>query len=667
MAQEIADSKLIDTWSSSGLIVKPDISKIIEGWQLGEQPPHEYMNWLQNTFGSKLNHILKNGVPLWNNTTQYLAGSSVQHSGNVWLCKTTNTNSAPTDANANWKRIITVEALTTVLNGYVALTGNQTIAGVKTFSSSPIVPTPTTGTQAVNKTYVEDFAMNRNAKYLTTENLNDLTNGFYTQNFTVNATLERNYPVSIAGNLFMHGEGDKFVQYYVPFNTGNMYIRVFYASGWSPWQKFATETELNTKDSQNVKLTGNQTIEGIKTFSTGITMSSGINDTSDLRFEDPTNNTSFLMDMANESFRMFRNFQGGGNNQILNISGISGTFNFTNNPTVSAVQSTATNAVTRKDYVDGLDSANVKLTGNQTIEGIKTFSSSPIVPTPTADFQATASRSTNITVNVGAGQTYTTINQALEYLSGFYPLYKKTGVTATINLKAGFVMAEQVLVSGLNLGWITIVGESAETIITHTALTTIFNGNYPAFGIDRGGTSPVIGQLFRFNVEKVGGNKHGIMTYGAGSSAEVLSGNGFIGAGTYGIYAQNSSTINANGANMSNAGTYGIYAQNSSTINANGANMSNAGTYGIYAQNSSTINASGANMSNAGTYGISAVESSTINVQNAIIQNQTTGTSRVQVGSGSIINARGINTTGGTVPALSQTANTLTGNGIIFQ
>ena len=156
MAQEIADSTLLDTWSSDGLKVKPDVSKIIEGWQLGEQPPHEYMNWLQNTFGSKLNHILKNGVASWNNETPYLAGSSVQHNGNVWLCKATNTNSAPTDANANWKRIITVESLTTVLGGYVATTGNQTIAGVKTFSANPIVPTPTTNFQTATKKYVDD-------------------------------------------------------------------------------------------------------------------------------------------------------------------------------------------------------------------------------------------------------------------------------------------------------------------------------------------------------------------------------------------------------------------------------------------------------------------------------------------------------------------------------
>lgn len=37
----------------------------------------------------------------------------------------------------------------------VGLTGNETIAGVKTFSISPVVPTPTTDTQAANKGYVD--------------------------------------------------------------------------------------------------------------------------------------------------------------------------------------------------------------------------------------------------------------------------------------------------------------------------------------------------------------------------------------------------------------------------------------------------------------------------------------------------------------------------------
>lgn len=42
----------------------------------------------------------------------------------------------------------------------VSQVGDQTIAGVKTFSSSPIVPTPITDTQAANKKYVDSIIPN---------------------------------------------------------------------------------------------------------------------------------------------------------------------------------------------------------------------------------------------------------------------------------------------------------------------------------------------------------------------------------------------------------------------------------------------------------------------------------------------------------------------------
>jgi hypothetical protein len=41
----------------------------------------------------------------------------------------------------------------------VKLTTDQTIAGVKTFSSSPVVPTPTTDMQAATKKYADDLAI----------------------------------------------------------------------------------------------------------------------------------------------------------------------------------------------------------------------------------------------------------------------------------------------------------------------------------------------------------------------------------------------------------------------------------------------------------------------------------------------------------------------------
>ena len=51
------------------------------------------------------------------------------------------------------------EAFAYVINpsNLVHITGDEAIAGVKTFSSSPIVPTPTEGNQAVNKDYVDNL------------------------------------------------------------------------------------------------------------------------------------------------------------------------------------------------------------------------------------------------------------------------------------------------------------------------------------------------------------------------------------------------------------------------------------------------------------------------------------------------------------------------------
>lgn len=52
-------------------------------------------------------------------------------------------------------------------NAVVHLTGAEAVAGVKTFSSSPIVPTPTTSTQAANKSYVDGQVV-ANASRITT-------------------------------------------------------------------------------------------------------------------------------------------------------------------------------------------------------------------------------------------------------------------------------------------------------------------------------------------------------------------------------------------------------------------------------------------------------------------------------------------------------------------
>ena len=71
------------------------------------------------------------------------------------------------------------------LSKVVETTGNQTIEGVKTFSSSPVVPTPTTGTQVTNKTYVDTKQSKSELAY----NIN--TSSFIPNTLSSGAVIER--------------------------------------------------------------------------------------------------------------------------------------------------------------------------------------------------------------------------------------------------------------------------------------------------------------------------------------------------------------------------------------------------------------------------------------------------------------------------------------------
>lgn len=69
---------------------------------------------------------------------------------------------------------------------YMRKTGNETVAGVKTFSSSPVVPTPTTAQQASNKSYVD-------SNFVTTSTSQTITGG---KTFADGGTLKVPIPTS---------------------------------------------------------------------------------------------------------------------------------------------------------------------------------------------------------------------------------------------------------------------------------------------------------------------------------------------------------------------------------------------------------------------------------------------------------------------------------------
>ena len=107
MTEEIGNSELLRTWANDGTVVVPPNTKIDEGWLRGEQPPHEWMNYIHNALGQKLNHALSRGTADWNSETEYLVGATVNHSGLVWMALATSTNSEPSASNANWTMLYT--------------------------------------------------------------------------------------------------------------------------------------------------------------------------------------------------------------------------------------------------------------------------------------------------------------------------------------------------------------------------------------------------------------------------------------------------------------------------------------------------------------------------------------------------------------------------------
>jgi len=170
----------------------------------------------------------------------------------------------------------------------VKLTGNQTIAGVKTFSSPPVVPTPTAGNEATNKDYVDNQTSSGSVPDATS---------------------------SVSGKIRLTGD----------------------LGGTA-----ASPTTPNA-----VKLTDAQTVAGIKTFSDSPIVPA------------PTTDSQ----AAN---KLYVDTNGGGAATPDATSSVKGKLQLAGDLAGTAAAPTVPSAV--------------KLTGAQTVAGVKTFSSAPVVP-----------------------------------------------------------------------------------------------------------------------------------------------------------------------------------------------------------------------------------------------------------------------------------------------
>ncbi|EHU9653692.1 hypothetical protein KZ530_001308 [Campylobacter coli] len=124
------------------------------------------------------------------------------------------------------------------------------------------------------------------------------------------------------------------------------------------------KTELNSKIDNKVTKTGDETIAGVKTFSSPIVIPNAT-----------ANNHATNLGQLNSKVAKT------GDETIAGIK----TFSV---PPVSATNPTANNQVVNKSYVDTVGNSKVALSGNQTIAGVKTFSVPPVCgANPTQDAQ----------------------------------------------------------------------------------------------------------------------------------------------------------------------------------------------------------------------------------------------------------------------------------------
>ncbi|MGR3199462.1 MAG: hypothetical protein ACU0DM_12085 [Paracoccus sp. (in: a-proteobacteria)] len=272
----------------------------------------------------------------------------------------------------------------------------------------------------------------------------------------------------------------------------------------------------------------------------------------------------------------------------------------------------------------------------------------------------------NVEFTVGVGGDFGTISDALAEMSRRRMAFVNSGSTAAVRLLPGFIMAEQIMVSGIDLSWITISGDDAETLVRRDALTSPllsqFDGTrYPVFGAVSGAALPRIDQLFTMDTSGDGTNRFGFVLF-SGSSMTINSGAGVKSASGGGLFAGDNCSVAANGAILSNCGGVAIDTQGGSIVNIASGDVSGAATIGLRASVGSRIIAQNCNASGCGQRGVLATGAGEISIISGQARSGAANASTdIAVTQGGVVRAHGA--TGG----LSITPNTVTTNGIIYQ
>ena len=304
---------------------------------------------------------------------------------------------------------------------------------------------------------------------------------------------------------------------------------------------------------------------------------------------------------------------------------------------------------------------------------------------------------TDIKVTVGDNGDYRTINEALEYLTCFYPIYNSKGIECVIEIQDGTVINEQIFVEKIDLSYITITTNNPQNTVKvdvtgWSGVTHDTRGNRPFFSAENGGRLPSIKCLFSCITPAEGWNDNNFAVgyfCNRGSSGVILGSEGAI-VGFEGFYdniiANNNSEIVLREAIARNAARYGVVSRHISRVSARSADITGCGDIAAYADRASMMDVRHADLSGS-SRAIVAYHASTVTA-NETVANNLTGFWAIDSRQGSTINCQGMTIDGvnsvfnieegGTIVAsgavlenvtgskYSDTPNEVSANGIIY-
>lgn len=297
-----------------------------------------------------------------------------------------------------------------------------------------------------------------------------------------------------------------------------------------------------------------------------------------------------------------------------------------------------------------------------------------------------------ITVTVGTGGDYSTINAALVGLTQQFPTYASTAARATINLLTGFQIDEQIFIDGIDLSWITIT--SVDAVVDVVMVEADYTNTVSFLGLTlraivgavNGGRSPIIDLSLDASTNTVS-TLIGLLAFGNGSVIDVGTGSTVTGTGgtsstaafmaaaggrvgtddtltaddfRYGFYAWYSGVIYGKSLNVTNSTTAAINASQGGIINSfTGSLHVTGGSAGVTANNGGVLNLSQQTITGTYVDAVAALTGSKISIPSSTI---TVGSNTgYKVEGGSIISANLSSNISSNI-----TKNTINSKGIIF-